>query len=168
MSHTWLTGLASFHRVGNMTFEVRNNSLHLQMEVGTQKLDGSTHWEVSMIGGIMSRAGTASFSVEYLTVGIDISQSLDTRKRPNLDDVQLELGNIQVRCDGAGTIDYLIEFAINVIPNLLRFQIMDALESPIKMRIQEVLNTVNVEEIIHENLPKLDEHQKNGFKGLIL
>ncbi|KAK4872182.1 hypothetical protein RN001_016306 [Aquatica leii] len=168
MTHTWLTGLSSFHRVGNMTFEVRNNSLHLEMEVGTQKLEGATHWEVSMIGGIASRAGTASFSVEYLKVGIDLSQSLDTRNSPTLDDLQLELGNIQVRCDGAGTMDYVIELAINVIPNLLRFQIMDALESPIKMRIQEALNTINVEQVIHENLPKLDEHQKNGFQGFKL
>lgn len=84
-----------------------------------------------------------------------------------LDDVQLELGNIQVRFDGAGTIDYVIEFGINVLPNLLRYQIMDALENPIKMRAQEVLNTVNVEKMVHENLPKIDEYEKKGFSNLL-
>ncbi|KAK5639517.1 hypothetical protein RI129_012009 [Pyrocoelia pectoralis] len=167
MTHIWLTGLSSFHRVGNMTFEIRNHSLHLNIEIGTQKLKGTTHWEVGVIAGVMSRAGTASFTVEYLRVGIEISQSMDTRNSPQLNDLQLELGNIQVRCDGAGTLDYVIEFAINVIPNLLRYQIMDALESPIKNRIQEVLSTINVEKVIHENLPKLDEHQKTGFKGIL-
>ncbi|KAF2883584.1 hypothetical protein ILUMI_22579 [Ignelater luminosus] len=167
MTHTWLTGLSSFHRVGNMTFEIRNNTIYLHMQVGTQKLQGTTHWEVAIVGGMMSRAGTASFSVEYLKVEIALSQTMDTRNPPQLDDIQLELGNIQIRCNGAGTLDYLIEFAVNVVPNLLRYQIMDAVESPLKKRIQETLNTVNVEQVIHENLPKLDEQQRNGFKGFL-
>lgn len=96
-----------------------------------------------------------------------VSQTADIRNSPKLNDLQLELGNIQIRCDGAGTLDYIIEFGINVIPNLLRYQIMDAIESPLKNRIQEILNSTDIEEIIHENLPKLDEQQKNGFKGIL-
>lgn len=88
-----------------------------------------------------------------------MSQNLDTRNPPQLEDLQLELGNIQVRFNGAGTADYIIEFAINVLPNLLRYQIMDTLESPLKVRIQEALNAINVEKYIHENLPKLDNNQ---------
>ncbi|KAB0801172.1 hypothetical protein PPYR_05526 [Photinus pyralis] len=168
MTHTWLTGLSTFHRVGNMTFEVRNHSLYLSVEVGTQQLKGTTHWEVGVVGGVMSRAGTASFSVEYLKVGFEVSQSMDTRNSPQLNDLQLELGNIQVRCDGAGTLDYIIEFAVNVIPNLLRFQIMDAIESPLRSRVQEILSRINVEKTIHENLPVLDHHQETGFKGLLI
>lgn len=82
---------------------------------------------------------------------------MDTSKAPVLDDIQLELGNIQIRFDGLGTIDYAIEFGINVIPNLLRYQIMDALEKPIKLKIQEALDQVNVERIIRENADKLDD-----------
>lgn len=96
-----------------------------------------------------------------------MSQSLDTRNSPQLEDIQLELGNIQVRFNGAGTADYIIEFAINVLPNLLRYQIMDALEAPLKTRIQEKLNAINVERAIHENLPKLDQQAKTGFKGFL-
>lgn len=96
-----------------------------------------------------------------------VNQTTDTSKPPVLDDVQLELGNIQVRFDGAGTIDYVIEFGINVLPNLLRYQIMDALEGPIKMRAQEVLNTVNVEKMVHDNLPKIDEYEEKGFSNLL-
>lgn len=92
---------------------------------------------------------------------------MDTRKPPQLDDIQLELGNIQVRFDGAGTVDYIIELAINVLPNLLRYQIMDALENPIKLRIQEELNRINIEQIVNENLPKIDEYQQNGFASLL-
>lgn len=86
-----------------------------------------------------------------------MTQTLDTRNSPILEDLQLELGNIQVQFDGAGTLDYIIEFLINIIPNILRYQIMDALESPIKQRIQEALNTVNVEQMIKENLKRLDD-----------
>jgi hypothetical protein len=81
---------------------------------------------------------------------------MDTRNSPKLEDIQLELGNIQVRFDGAGTMDYAIEFAINVLPNLLRYQIMDALENPVKQKIQAELNNVNVERLIKENADKID------------
>lgn len=80
-----------------------------------------------------------------------------------MDDIQIELGNIQVRFDGLGTTDYLVELGINVLPNLLRYQIMDALEKPVKLRIQEVLKTVNVENVIKENRDKID---KEGFNEL--
>lgn len=81
---------------------------------------------------------------------------MDTRLKPSLDDIQIELGNIQLRFDGLGTVDYAIELGINVIPNLLRYQIMDAIEKPIKWKIQEELDKVEVEELIKENLEKLD------------
>ncbi|XP_066246839.1 uncharacterized protein [Euwallacea similis] len=156
LSHTWLYGGSSFHRTKDIIFEMKNNSLHTLLEVGTQRLVGTTHWEVSLISGILSKLGTATFSVEYIRVQLNASQSMDTRKRPVLDDIQIELGNIQVRFDGLGTMDYIIEFGINVVPNLLRYQIMDAIEKPIKTRVQEELNKVNVEDMIKNNIDKLD------------
>ena len=66
----------------------------------------------------------------------------------------------QVRCDGAGTLDYITEFLVNILPNLLRYQIMDAIEKPIKIRIQEVMNNIDVENIIKTKLP---EFEKKGF-----
>lgn len=100
-------------------------------------------------------------------VQVVVNQSMDTSLPPKLHDLQLELGNIQVRFDGAGTIDYFIEFGVNVIPNLLRYQIMDALENPIKMRIQEVLDNVNLEKMIHENLDQIDEYEQKGFNNFL-
>ncbi|XP_018326979.1 uncharacterized protein LOC108738193 isoform X3 [Agrilus planipennis] len=166
MTHTWITGLSSFHRVGNITVELQNSTFYINMEVGTQRLEGTSHWEVSLIG-MLSRAGKIKFTVEYITVLVVVEQNVDVRKGPILDDIQIELGNIQVRFDGAGTVDYLIEFGVNILPNLLRYQIMDALESPIKSRIQETLDRVNMEQVIHQNLPKLDEQQAKGFQGFL-
>lgn len=67
---------------------------------------------------------------------------------------------IQVRCDGAGTIDYVTEFIVNVLPNLLRYQIMDAIENPLKIRIQEIMNGIDVEKKLKEKVPQF---QKMGL-----
>lgn len=87
---------------------------------------------------------------------VNASQSMDTSKSPSLDDIQIELGNIQIRFDGLGTVDYLVEFGVNVLPNLLRYQIVDAMEKPIKLKVQEALNQFTVEKLVRENADKLD------------
>ncbi|XP_063547402.1 uncharacterized protein LOC134754875 isoform X1 [Cydia strobilella] len=164
LSNTWVTGASSFHRVGNITLKMQNNTVIADVEVGTQKLEGTTQWNIAAVGGLLSRAGTASFSVEYIIGRVVVAQPLDTREKPQFRNVDLEVGNIQVRCNGAGTLDYLIEFVVNILPNLLRYQIMDALEGPIKEKIQAELNKTNVEETIKQELPELDKMQAQGLK----
>ncbi|KPI93554.1 hypothetical protein RR46_10814 [Papilio xuthus] len=164
LDHTWIMGISSFQRVGNITLKLENNTVIADFEIGTQKLQGVTQWEISAISGLMSRAGTASFSVEYISGRLVLAQPLDTRKQPQFRDLDLEVGNIQVRFDGAGTLDYIVEFAVNVLPNLLRYQIMDAIEGPLKERLQQELNKVNVEEMIKQELPKIDDIQEKGLK----
>lgn len=88
---------------------------------------------------------------------------MDVRNAPVIDDIQLDIGNIQVRFNGLGTVDYVIELAVNVLPNLLRQQIMDALEKPIKIRIQEILSEVNLEKMIKNNVHKLDNNTAMEF-----
>lgn len=55
--------------------------------------------------------------------------------------------------------DYFVEFISNVIPNLLRYQIMNALETPVKAMIQETMNIMNVEHLIKA---KLREYERRG------
>ncbi|XP_051163507.1 uncharacterized protein LOC127282942 isoform X1 [Leptopilina boulardi] len=164
-SHTWVTGLASFYRMGNITLSMENRTVYAVLDVGTQEIEGRTHWDVSMIGGVLSRAGTVSFTVDYFRVQVNLSQPLDTRKRATLEELDLELGNIQTRIHGAGTFDYVIEAAVNILPNLLRYQIMDAIEGPIKRRIQAELDKVDVEKLIHEKIPDIEE-QARLLQGL--
>lgn len=66
-----------------------------------------------------------------------------------------------MRSDGAGTFDYVIEFVINIIPNLLRYQIMDALENPAKAKIQQEMNKLNVERLIKDNIPNIEKLNQN-------
>ncbi|RLU14768.1 hypothetical protein DMN91_012655 [Ooceraea biroi] len=159
-SHTWITGLASFYRMGNITITMEKGTMYALLDIGTQRLEGKTHWEVSVIGGVLSRAGTVSFTVEYFRVQLKLGQPLDTRKRAALEDLELELGNIQSRIHGAGTLDYLMEAMINILPNLLRYQIMDAIEGPLKRRIQEELNKIDVERLIDERIPEIEKQAR--------
>jgi hypothetical protein len=45
----------------------------------------------------------------------------------------LEVGNIAVYSDGLGTMDYVLEILVNILPNLLRKQIVDFLEEPLRV-----------------------------------
>ena len=159
-THTWVNGLASFYRMGNITLSMENGTVYATVDVGTQEIEGKTHWEVSVIGGFLSRAGSVTFTIQYFRVRVTLSQPLDTRKRPCLEDLDLELGNIQSRVHGAGTIDYLMEASINILPNLLRNQIMDAIEGPLKRRMQVELQKVDVEKLIYEKIPDIEEQAK--------
>ena len=160
LTHAWATGLSSFYRVGNVTVTMEDNTVFVAVHVGTMKLEGKCLWEVSA-GGLVSRAGSAGFSVEYIQAEVEVSQSLDTRKKPLLKQLDLKVGNIQVRMDGAGTFDYVIEFVVNILPNLLRYQIVNAIEGPLKVRVQEIMDSVDIEELIEEHLPELDKKQIN-------
>lgn len=156
LTHSWVSGISSFYRVGNVTVIMEDNVMYVGVHVGTQRLEGRTLWELN-VGGLLSRTGSSSFTVEYIHTEMEVSQPLDTRKRPVLRDLDIKVGNIQVRMDGAGTLDYVIEFVVNVLPNLLRYQIVNAIEGPIKTRLQDILDSIDVEEMIEEKLPQLDQ-----------
>lgn len=164
LENTWIMGISSFYRVGNISLSMQNNSVIADFEVGTQRLQGQTQWDIIVLGGLMTRAGTASFSVEYINARVVIAQPMDTRKHPEFKDLQLEIGNIQVRCDGAGTLDYVAEFVVNVLPNLLRYQITDAIEGPLQDKVQETLDRIEVEGIIKKQIPELVKMESTGFK----
>ncbi|XP_055375885.1 uncharacterized protein LOC129608419 [Condylostylus longicornis] len=157
MSKTWITGVSSFYRVGDVVLKMDNNTVSTRVQVGTQAIKGASQWEISVGHGMITRIGHVHFTVQHIRVTLELSQPLDTRKRPIINDLQIDLGNIQVRCDGAGTFDYVMEFLVNVLPNILRYQIMDAIENPIKMRLQEKLNQIDVERAIKENLYKFEK-----------
>lgn len=161
MSNTWINGISSFYRHGDVIASMENNTVSLLVTVGTQQIAGGGQWEIN--GGLVSRIGHIQFTVQYIRLTVSISQPLDTRERPQINDLQIDMGNIQVRCDGAGTLDYIMEFAVNVLPNLLRYQIMDALENPIKTRIQEKFNSIDVEQTIKDNFQKYQSGEKISF-----
>ncbi|XP_067623693.1 uncharacterized protein [Eurosta solidaginis] len=161
MTKSWVYGVSSFYRVGDMSVALQNNTIKLHFHVGTQKIEGESHWEIDF--GISSRTGVVKFSVQYIRLTVDLSQPLDTRKRPRFDELDIDLGNIQLRSSGAGTLDYIAEAVVNIIPNLIRYQIMDFLETPAKMRIQERLDAIDVEKAIKDNFEKFLNEGASAF-----
>lgn len=66
------------------------------MNLGTQDIMGSTDWEVTAGKGIITRTGHLRFTIQYIQATVVLSQKLDTRNRPEIKDLQFEVGNIQV------------------------------------------------------------------------
>ncbi|XP_061496548.1 uncharacterized protein LOC1273626 [Anopheles gambiae] len=157
-SHTWISGGSSFYRYGDISITMQNNTATVGMHVATQRIVGSTQWTVSIGRGMLSHPGRAQFTVEHIRVAFQIEQPLNLGKKLKLRDIQLELGNIQVRSDGAGTFDYVIEAAVNILPNVLRYQIMDAIENPLRMRIQEKLDCINTEALVRKYALEYEKH----------
>jgi len=162
VTHFWITGLASFHRIGNITVFMENNTVHLAVSVGTQQLEGKCNWEVTM-AGLLSTTGKLVFSIEYIEVEVKLNQSLDVTQRPHLEELQITLGNFQLQFDGAGTLDYVIEAVVNILPNLLRYQIMLAIEEPLKIKVQEILDDIDVEKSIKDQLKELESMNANSI-----
>lgn len=163
LTHIFAEGLTSFYRRGDVTLWMRDHVLHAGVHLATRRLRGTLRWAVHAPGlpevlrSVTRRAGDASFTVDYLDVKVVVNQSLDTRQHPWLERLDLTLGPMALVSRGdAGKLNALTEFGVNVLPNLLRYQIVDALEAPITRRIQDVLDTVNVEDLIEERLPELE------------
>lgn len=68
----------------------------VELNLGTQEIEGSADWEVTAGKGIITRAGHVQFYAQYIQAKIVVSQTMDTRNKPQIRDLQLELGNIQV------------------------------------------------------------------------
>lgn len=164
LTETTLSGISSFYRDGNTTLTMENNTVIINLNTGTQEIQGSTNWEISTLRGYLSMMGSVTYSINYVRIQIVLGQPLDVRKSPQFLKLNVELGNLQIRFDGAGTIDYVIELAINILPNLLRNQITAAFEDLIRLKIQKELDEVNVENILEDFLPILDKIQFRELK----
>lgn len=66
------------------------------MEVGTQEIKGKTMWEVAIAKGMITRSGNVQFSVQHIKVMFTITQPMDLGQRLKINDLQLDLGNIQI------------------------------------------------------------------------
>lgn len=163
----WVYGLSSFYRVGNITLLMENNTIYTGLEVGTQKIKGTCRWKISL-ANVISKSGSTTFSIDYFETLVKVNQSVDIRNKPQIEDIQLKLGNIQIRMDGMGTVDYIIEFLVNFFPNLLRYQIMNAIEEPVKIKAQEIMDSIDYEKMIEEHLPELDNIANEKFSNIKL
>lgn len=147
-------GLSKFYRVGNLSISMDGGTIETGVHVMTEKLTGHCNWSGQTFG--LVKYGKTNFTVDHLQVRALVTQSLDIRRKPQLKDLDLELGWVKVTMDSPMTLNMMIEGVINAFPRLIRHIIVDTLEQPLKEKIQEILDKINVESIVDENLPRLD------------
>lgn len=128
---------------------------------------GKYRWTMNVIRDFYSISGTLEFTLEYITAEVKVGQPANLDKGVNIDALDLELGNIAVLSDGVGTADYIIEAFVNIVPNLLRKPIIDALENPMKNMIQEeVRKALDIEAEIEKRLPPPSPNNATGEENV--
>lgn len=154
-----VNGLSKFARVGNITLAMENQIVDLRMRIITAKLLGTCKWYYDFGKVGVNRHGESNFSISHLQFEARVRQSVDSRKPPVLEELQIETGPIYVKMDGLGSFDYLVEIVVKILPKMLRHMIVDALEEPVKAKIQaDVLDKINVEQVYEENLPDIKKY----------
>lgn len=106
------------------------------------------------MGNFLAKHGVMGFTLEYIQAEVKLQQPMNLEKLPKMDQVELELGNIAVLSDGAGTLDYIVEAFFNIIPNIFRKEIMDSLEPVVCKAIEDEIRKLNFEEMIEEKLAR--------------
>ncbi|KAF0772364.1 Uncharacterized protein FWK35_00013791 [Aphis craccivora] len=152
-----IAGLSNFQRVGDIGLQVRGPVLQLAVHVITGSVNGSLRWSYQLgLVKTFGRTGVSNFTVDHIQVRALVNQTLDIRNKPVLEKLDIEVGKIEVQMDRKEPLDYVIEIAVNSLPSLLRHIIVDALEEPIKMKVQTILDDVKVEKLVEDRLPELD------------
>ncbi|XP_026813251.1 uncharacterized protein LOC113553887 [Rhopalosiphum maidis] len=152
-----VAGLSDFQRVGDIGLQVRGPVLQLAVHVITGSVNGSLRWSYQLgLTKTFGRTGVSNFTVDHIQVRALVNQTLDIRNKPVLEKLDIEVGKIEVQMDRKEPLDYVIEIAVNSLPSLLRHIIVDALEEPIKMKVQTILDDIKVEKLVEDRLPELD------------
>ncbi|XP_050432370.1 uncharacterized protein LOC126840567 [Adelges cooleyi] len=150
-------GLSDFRRLGEIGVGVRGRVLQLTLHVITGAVHGSMRWAYELdLSKKFGRSGATNFTVDHIQVRAMVNQSLDIRQKPVLHKLDIEVGKVAVQMDRQAPLDYIVEIAVNSLPALLRHVIVDALEEPIKQRVQTILDEVELERMVEERLPELD------------
>lgn len=150
-----VAGLSRFRRVGDVGLEVRGAVLQMTVHVVTGVVDGTADWSYRLTAAF-ARSGRCNVSVDHVQVRAVVNQTLDVRRQPVLDRLDLEVGRVTVRTDRREPVDFMVESALNSLPDLVRHIIVDTLEEPIRIKVQTVLNEVQVDKLIEDRLPDLD------------
>lgn len=154
ISEFTVKGLSKFNRVGNLSLSMDAGIIQFGVHVLTNKLTGGFKWSGDAFG--ISRQGQTNYTIENLQVRALVNQSLDVRQKPQLEQLDLHLGWLRVTMKSPMALNMMVEGIINAFPKIIKHMIVDALEVPLKVKIQEILNEVNVESFVDSNLPRLD------------
>ena len=94
-----------------------------------------------------------SFNIDGADIFLRLKRPLNVDLPTTIEDFEMELGAVSMVSEGGWYLDYVVQFAANIVPNLLRGVIMDALEYVIQSYAQQYLDEMDLEQIIFDNLP---------------
>lgn len=154
-----VSGLSKFARVGNVTLSLFSETVIVGIRIITGRLFGNCKWYYDFGEVEMKRSGESNFTVQHVQIEAKVKQSVDSRKPPYLEDLQVETGPIIIKMDRNGNFDYIVEMVVKMLPRMLRYIIIDALEEPLKIKIQkEILNKISIDQVFEECIPAIKKY----------
>ena len=97
--------------------------------------------------GFLERKGLLRFSVDSLKLRVRLAQPLNLSKKPRIEDLDIDLGTLTLRSEGAGSLDYAFELGVNSFPNLFKNIVIDAIEHPLMWAIGSQLQELDMEKL---------------------
>ncbi|XP_024084610.1 uncharacterized protein LOC106672535 [Cimex lectularius] len=155
VSHFVLYGLSDFHKVGDINLSMDKGTVQMGIHLVSFALKGKCKFTVG-IGKYWEKSIYTNFTVDHLQIRIYVNQSLDMTQHPVLEDLDLNVGKVKIHMEGIGYFDGLIIVLVNTLPDLIRHIIVDAIEEPLKYKVQEILNRVDMQEVVNKTLPLVD------------
>lgn len=134
-----LYGISTLIRTGDLIATYKDNYVTLEASLGFDNLTGQMNWSASIMDA--GPAGTASLAVSQISAYLKIRQHLSEGSPPELHDFKIEnINYLWINVRGLGTMDFLLEFIINLISNLFKGLLRIAISGPIKDVVQNELN----------------------------
>ncbi|CAG0900804.1 unnamed protein product [Darwinula stevensoni] len=141
-----LHGLSTIHRVGNITITVVDNVVSVHVNMGTKELTGKAGYETQFLWWTVG--GDVTFTVEYLHVGVTVSQPLNLDKNATVEAVDVEVGPVDVHTTGESVIDSFLDYGVDAVSFALRDLLTCIAEEPIREILETEINKIDLQHTI--------------------
>ncbi|XP_042213294.1 uncharacterized protein LOC121860284 [Homarus americanus] len=148
-----VVGMSTLHRTQEVYLKLVDNTIDVVIQVGTRGLQVTGDWWVPYLPGVGGHlwAVVSSFSVTF-----ELHQKVNFRSPPTLRTLDCHVGDMEVHSTGMGSLDYLVEASINILPNVFRNEILKQFEPQLWKMIQEQLTLVDLKKEILQQVVRID------------
>lgn len=138
-----LHGLSSIYRKGDVVASFENNSICFDASFGFKNLTGGYDWKAHVFG--VGPSGHVTIAVQSFEGYLRFKQDLISGSKLQLDTLNVtDIRQIWLDVSGLGTWDFVLEILINLITNGIKMNLADAIAGPVKLSIQNELDTFNI------------------------
>ncbi|XP_045599183.2 uncharacterized protein [Procambarus clarkii] len=145
MDQVVVSGLSTVHRTRDCVIKLVDNTFIAQAEVGAHEVKVTGVWWVPYLPGAYGRL---DINIDTFSAIFELHQRAHMRSPPVLRTLDGKIGNMEFRSSGMGSFDYLLEAAINILPNVFRNEILNRFEPQLWKAVQEQLNTVDLRQAL--------------------